>query len=254
MTYRLEPRVRETSTTTSTDPFTLGGAMLGSLSFAQAMSIGDTCDYVASYNDTFEEGTGTLTSSTTLSRDTVSRALHSGGTVDQTKVNFVAGTNTIIMTIRSDKAKGAPFDSGTLALFQQTAAPTGWTKQTTHNDKALRLASGTASSGGTYNFTDMFNSDWGTDSHTLSTSEIPSHSHSTSESNHSHGVSGGTKGGTTSSTITPGAGLVPSNSTDITIVGNTTGLSINPQGGDGSHDHGLTLAVKYVDLIIAAKN
>ena len=29
--------------------------------------------------------------------------------------------------------------SGTSMLFQQTAAPTGWTKQTTHNDKAIRL-------------------------------------------------------------------------------------------------------------------
>ena len=40
------------------------------------------------------------------------------------------------------------FPTGTLMLFQQTAAPTGWTKQTTHDDKALRVVSGTASSGG----------------------------------------------------------------------------------------------------------
>lgn len=39
--------------------------------------------------------------------------------------------------------------SGTAMLFQQTSAPTGWTKSTTHNDKALRVVSGTASSGGT---------------------------------------------------------------------------------------------------------
>lgn len=41
------------------------------------------------------------------------------------------------------------FPSGTAMLFQQTSAPTGWTKSTTHNDKALRVVSGTASSGGT---------------------------------------------------------------------------------------------------------
>ena len=33
--------------------------------------------------------------------------------------------------------------SGTTMLFQQSTAPTGWTKQTTHNDKALRVVTGT---------------------------------------------------------------------------------------------------------------
>lgn len=44
------------------------------------------------------------------------------------------------------------FPSGTAMLFQQTTAPTGWTKSTAHNDKALRVVSGTASSGGTTAF------------------------------------------------------------------------------------------------------
>jgi hypothetical protein len=50
----------------------------------------------------------------------------------------------------------AGFVSGTLMLFQQTSAPTGWTKQTTHNDKALRVVSGSASSGGSTAFTSVF--------------------------------------------------------------------------------------------------
>ena len=33
--------------------------------------------------------------------------------------------------------------SGTTMLFQQSTAPTGWTKDTTHNDKALRVVTGT---------------------------------------------------------------------------------------------------------------
>ena len=45
------------------------------------------------------------------------------------------------------------FPSGTLMLFQQTASPTGWTKETTHNDKSLRVVSGTAGSGGSVAFT-----------------------------------------------------------------------------------------------------
>ena len=44
--------------------------------------------------------------------------------------------------------------SGTVMLFMQTAAPTGWTKSTTHNNKAIRIVSGTAtSSGGSTAFT-----------------------------------------------------------------------------------------------------
>ena len=38
-------------------------------------------------------------------------------------------------------------DAGTIMLFCQAAAPTGWTKITTQNDKALRIVSGTT--GGT---------------------------------------------------------------------------------------------------------
>lgn len=45
-----------------------------------------------------------------------------------------------------------PFPSGTSMLFQQTAAPTGWTKQTTHNDKAIRLTTGTVGTGGSSAF------------------------------------------------------------------------------------------------------
>ena len=41
-------------------------------------------------------------------------------------------------------------------LFQQTAAPTGWTKQTTHNDKALRLQTGTVGTGGSVAFSTAF--------------------------------------------------------------------------------------------------
>ena len=41
-------------------------------------------------------------------------------------------------------AASSAFPAGTLMLFQQTAAPTGWTKQTTHDNKALRVVSGVA--------------------------------------------------------------------------------------------------------------
>ncbi len=73
-------------------------------------------------------------------------------------------------------------ESGTIMLFQQTNAPTGWTKLTTQNDKALRVVSGAASSGGTVLFSAGV-----TESHVLTTPEIPSHTHTIA-----HGTSLGT--------------------------------------------------------------
>ena len=54
------------------------------------------------------------------------------------------------------QATPAFFGSGTRLLFQQTTAPTGWTKVTTFNDVALRVVSGAASSGGSVAFSTAF--------------------------------------------------------------------------------------------------
>ncbi len=55
--------------------------------------------------------------------------------------------------VRTAITNAKPFPTGTKMLFQQTSAPTGWTKVTTHNNKALRVVSGTAGSGGSNAFT-----------------------------------------------------------------------------------------------------
>ena len=68
-----------------------------------------------------------------------------------------AGTNTTQVAttafVTTAVGNAEPFPQGTSMLFQQTAAPTGWTKSTTHNDKALRLTSGTVGTGGSVAFT-----------------------------------------------------------------------------------------------------
>ena len=123
--------------------------------------------------------------------------------------------------------------SGTLMLFQQTAAPTGWTKQTTHNDKALRVVSGTASSGGTVAFTTAFASGLTAGATTLSTAQMPSHTHTVQGAANTapYGGSGGS-GATYPNTETTSA-----------------------TGGGDSHNHTLpSFDVEYVDLIIAIKN
>lgn len=131
------------------------------------------------------------------------------------------------------------FPAGTALTFVQTTAPTGWTKSTTHDNKALRVVSGAASSGGTVAFTTAFASQSVTGavgSTTLTTSQMPSHTHSVS-GNLVQGVGGGADYGS-------GSG------------GSTTSGST---GGGTSHNHTFTgtaidLAVQYVDLIIATKD
>lgn len=67
-----------------------------------------------------------------------------------TSVNTTQIATTAYVTTAIGNADAFP--SGTLMLFQQTAAPTGWTKSTTHNDKGLRIVSGTVGTGGSVAF------------------------------------------------------------------------------------------------------
>ena len=136
-------------------------------------------------------------------------------------------------------------ESGTRLLFQQTAAPTGWTKDTTHNDKALRVVNGAASSGGSVAFTSAFTSQavsGSVGSTTLVESQLPSHTHT-----HRGYVT--VKGGSAWPNSGGGGGATISNS----------GLTTTATGGGGSHNHSfsanaINLAVQYVDVIIATKN
>jgi hypothetical protein len=150
------------------------------------------------------------------------------------------------------------FDSGTVMLFAQTSAPTGWTKDTTnYNNSGLRVVTGSASTGGSVDFTTAFASQTPSGSvtitsvsgsagaTTLTTPQIPSHSHS-----------GAVRGDQGSS---------PSDQPTFFVSSSTTTGSA---GGGGSHTHpfsfssgsgtfsgnAINLAVKYVDVIRATKD
>jgi len=110
----------------------------------------------------------------------------STGTLDNARLN----SNVVI------------FESGTSMLFQQSTAPTGWTKQTTHNNKALRVVTGSVSSGGSNSFTNAFNSN-----QTVS------------------GTTGGS--GVTITGSTSGSG--------VTITGSTAGSTVTITGSTASH-------------------
>ena len=149
------------------------------------------------------------------------------------------------------------FASGTVLIFGQTNAPTGWTKDTTNfNNSALRVVTGTVGSGGTQDFTTAFASQTpaGTvsvaglsvGSTTLTTAQIPSHAHGIYYNN--------------------GSGPITNSTPFWALEQSARGTyTINSEGGGSSHTHSVTgsasftgtainLAVKYVDVIRATKN
>ena len=149
-------------------------------------------------------------------------------------------------------------------LFAQASAPTGWTKSTSHNNKALRVVSGNGGgSGGSNGFTTAFNSNRGTSGgsvhgHTLNTNQIPSHNHSSPSVGVSFLVRGSYAGDSTYTRVQRTNRYGPSASVDQSQVTVTVG-SIGNTGGNQSHSHGFTnpslnLNVQYVDVIIANKD
>lgn len=228
MAFKLRDRVRESSVTTGTGPIALGGAAGGYQTFSAVMSIGDTCWYaIVLPGSAWETGIGTYSAASTLTRTTVLESSNAGAAV-----NFGSGTKDVMICQPASQAQPR-FPSGTLMLFQQTNAPIYWTKQTTHNNKALRVVSGAASFAGTTPFTTVFGQTV-VGSTTITTTTMPSHAHSDSEPGGPQSLQGG-------STFPNG---------NIGAAGSNTG-SI---GGNGAHNHTISLTVQYVDLIIASKD
>lgn len=161
-------------------------------------------------------------------------------------------------SFQTPAAGGTTIPAGTVMLFGQTAAPTGFTKLTDQDNAALRVVSGSASTGGTQGFTTAFASQTPTGSvsissvsgsagsTTLTTPQIPSHLHGLT-------LQGGT----------PNPVRRLSNDYATGRVSDT-----GSTGGGGDHTHpfsfssgsgtfsgnAINLAVKYVDVIRATKD
>jgi hypothetical protein len=180
-----------------------------------------------------------------------------GGTTTTGAFQSVASVGTAGQILTSNgagalptfQAAGGGFSAGTAMMFVQTAAPTGWTKSTTHNDKVLRVVSGSASSGGTTAFSTVFanqtptitTSGLSAGATTLTSGQIPSHTHTIVRATDpcspgTAAANGGFAGGS---------------------------LTTSSTGGGGSHTHSIsgsatssaiTLNVQYVDVIIATKD
>jgi hypothetical protein len=179
---------------------------------------------------------------------------------------LAVGTNGLVQRANSGAATGIEWAAGapatTKALFQQTAAPTGWTKDTTHNNKAIRIVSGTASSGGSTAFTSVFTT------RTIAANQLPNITMTVTDSGHRHFgfVDNSEVGGDTLNNdsqvnkTTTGAGdngyLLTRNSSDATVGRTsvtTTGISaaIDNTARGAVAQQTIDFAVQYVDVVAA---
>ena len=188
-----------------------------------------------------------------------------------TKLSFVPSTGTLTATAFAGNGAGLTgitggIPSGSVMLFYQSAAPTGWTQVTTLNDYDLRLVSGTGgSTGGTTAYSTVFSNQTPTittsglsaAATTLAESQIPSHLHSDaitvypSSTDAAAFLNGYDTVGSTGRYFT----TAPGTAQYVPRSGNT--------GGGGSHTHSLsgsatssaiTLDVRYANVIICSKN
>lgn len=177
----------------------------------------------------------------------------------------VAAPGTALPYSREDHvhpAQSVPtsFPAGTVMLFYQAAAPTGWTKVTTQNDKVLRVVSGSGGvAGGTNAFSTVM-AQTVVGSTTLSTAMVPAHTHSgntgTESADHQHG--GTLRGNGLASNYPTVASAQQYGNVSATDGRNAAHYhSITTDGGavsGGAHNHGITMAIQYIDVILASKD
>lgn len=190
-----------------------------------------------------------------------------------------AGTNTTQLAttafVTTAVGNAEPFPSGTSMLFQQTNAPTGWTKQTTHDDKALRIVTGTVGTGGSAAFSTALatpsvaggsiSGDPGSNlgvsisgniaNTTLSINQIPSHSHNFVVTTPQSGISNNANGrvsGVNINTSTANAGGGGSHNHNHNLSGSLSGNITSGNLAVGASTAAIN--VNYVDFIIANKD
>jgi hypothetical protein len=139
-------------------------------------------------------------------------------------------------------AASRAFVRGTVYLFWQTSAPLYWTRVTTQNDKMLRVVSATGGvSGGTNAFTTVF-AQTVVGNTTITEAQLAAHSH----------------GGVTGSSpvlYDLNAGATLSATGPFGVSSNQTHTHpISSDGSNSAHNHSITMAIQYIDIILASKN
>ena len=100
MALVLADRVKETTTTTGTSDFALGGAVASFQTFSAGVGVNNTTYYAVADSTNWEVGLGTLSNDgLTLARTTVLQSSNSDA-----KVSFAAGSKEVFVTYPADKA------------------------------------------------------------------------------------------------------------------------------------------------------
>lgn len=199
-------------------------------------------------------GTGVTISSGII---TATRASISNNLTVGTGVTIQSGIVSATSYFASNQRRVVALTSGDTTLWYQAAAPVGWTKSTTHNDKALRVVSGAGGgSGGSTAFSSVMASRTPAGSvavsnaaFTLSTNEMPSHGHAANAYEWSLGSPGG-------------SGLLYyTRNSNANNGSQTIAPGISNNGSSASHTHNNTasfsgtamdFAVQYIDMIICS--
>lgn len=140
--------------------------------------------------------------------------------------------------------------SGTNMIFQQAAAPKGWTQRTDLNDRVLRLVSGATggNTGGSWTISGVT-----VDGHVLTEAEIPAHTHTGTTD-----PTSGRDGGFTDVANLTNVYSPPPDNMAPAVINHTHTFTTDPSGGGQAHSHGLTAdgtwRPAYVDIIACTKN
>ena len=176
------------------------------------------------------------------------------------RINTIGGGFTGHTSITAP-SKDEPEYINSVMVFAQAAAPVGWVKQTTYNDYAIRIVSGTPGSGGSYNFSSVFttqvpfgttNGPWpltvGTT--TITTTTMQNHTHSMG-----FNLAGGTLYGGSPSPAPyytgPYSNAGGSGPYTSTSTSSGTGHSHTASVSSVTLASSLNLSVKYLDTILA---
>ncbi len=187
-----------------------------------------------------------------------------------------SGRTAIVSPSASDDATpksyvDAVIPSGTVMLFFQADAPTGWTRITTQNNKAFRVvsSSGGGTSGAGDGFTTVFGTGKVTGGTTLTAAQsgVPAHSHgdgtyaAASNGAHTHDILSESAAIAGSSNIAlesagPTDGFITTDSTGA-HTHDVTGTSANNStaGAASSHNHTRgSMNLQYINIVMGSKN
>ena len=211
------------------------------------------------YDGAYWQIVGDLDSNTTYGAASTSKAgiVQLSSAVNSTSETQAATSKAVKEAY--DKADAATFPKGTRLLFHQAAAPTGWTKQTTINDAALRVVSGTTGgdTGGSLAFSTLFAAgkavtlSGNVGATTLTANQGPLHDHEMAGNT-------GTEDPTMYRFYANFSAGAPKRGDENNKYPFTC-LSVLYSGGSQPHSHALSgsakiaLNVKYTDVIICAK-